>query len=75
MESAMRHADYLRRQAQRCIALSRTTYDLATARQLRKLAEELCTKAAELDKEEPPLPLFMLKAMARPATSASANRQ
>jgi len=42
-------ADYLRRQAESCLSLSRTTFDLAIAARLRALADELRRKAQELD--------------------------
>jgi hypothetical protein len=50
----MLDATYLRRQAERCLALSRSTFDLTTALQLRALAEDLRTRANELDDELPP---------------------
>jgi hypothetical protein len=48
----MRDSDFLRRQAERCIALSRATIDLTVAGQLRAMASDLNAKAAEWDSEE-----------------------
>jgi len=39
--------NFLRRQAELCIALSRSTFDLTLAARLRALAEELKSKAAQ----------------------------
>jgi hypothetical protein len=41
--------NFLRRQAEHCIALSRTTFDLTLAARLRALAEEFRDRAAHLD--------------------------
>jgi hypothetical protein len=40
-------SDFLRRQAELCIALSRSTFDLTAASRLRVMAEELLKKASE----------------------------
>jgi hypothetical protein len=45
----MRNADFLRRQAETCIVLSRATFDLTLAGRLRGMAAELRTQAAEED--------------------------
>jgi hypothetical protein len=45
-------ADYLRRQAESCLNLSRATFDLAIAGRLRVLADELKRKAQELDRDD-----------------------
>jgi hypothetical protein len=42
-------ADYLRRQAENCLNLSRATFDLVIASRLRAMADELRRKAQELD--------------------------
>ena len=42
-------ADYLRRQAENCLTLSRATFDLVIASRLRAMADELRRKAQELD--------------------------
>lgn len=42
-------SDYLRRQAETCLRLARTTFDLATAERLRYMAAELNAKADEID--------------------------
>jgi hypothetical protein len=48
----MLDADYLRRQAEKCLALSRATFDLSVARRLRGLADEFRDKAAEVDRHQ-----------------------
>ena len=47
----MRQTDisFLRRQAELCIALSRSTFDLTVAGRLRTMAEELRNRASELE--------------------------
>jgi hypothetical protein len=42
-------ADYLRKQANRCLSWARDCFDLETATRLRLLAEELRAKADEID--------------------------
>jgi type III secretory pathway component EscU len=42
-------AEYLRNQAARCMSLARVCFDLETARQLRLLADDLKTKAEEIE--------------------------
>ena len=44
-------SDFLRRQAELCLSLSRATFDLTMAGRLRAMAEEFKHKAAELDDE------------------------
>ena len=48
----MRNSDFLRGQAEKCIALSRTTFDLTLAGRLRTMAAELGAQAAEEDDHE-----------------------
>lgn len=48
----MRVSDFLRRQAERCIALSRATIDLTVAGRLRTMAADFRAKAAEWDNHE-----------------------
>ena len=48
----MLEADYLRRQAEACLQLSRTTFDLGIAGRLRAIAEELRRKAAEIEHDD-----------------------
>ena len=50
-------ADYLRRQAETCLRIARSCFDLTAAERLRYLAMELRTKAAEIEDDErmPPL--------------------
>jgi hypothetical protein len=45
----MSTSTFLRRQAEHCIALSRSTFDLTLAGRLRAMAEELRAKAMEWD--------------------------
>jgi hypothetical protein len=45
----MKMSDFLRRQAELCVAISRATFDLTTAGRLRAMATEFQVKAAELD--------------------------
>lgn len=40
-------ADFFRRQAEKCLRLSRTSYDMETSRQLRLMAMEFLEKAEE----------------------------
>ena len=41
--------NFLRRQAEQCIALSRATFDLTLASRLRAMADELHAKASDLE--------------------------
>jgi hypothetical protein len=61
-------AAYLRRQADTCLRIARTTFDLSTAEGLRFLAIELRSKAAELDD------VAALEAHLRSANNASTPR-
>jgi hypothetical protein len=54
----MSDADYLRRQAENCLNLSRATFDLVIASRLRALAEDLQRKAGEIDGARFPLHVF-----------------
>ena len=47
----MKMSDFLRRQAELCVAISRATFDLTTAGRLRAMAAEFQVKAAELDED------------------------
>ena len=52
-------ADYLRRQADTCLRIARSCFDLTAAERLRYLALELKAKAAEIEEDERmPLPAF-----------------
>jgi hypothetical protein len=44
-------SNFLRRQAEQCIALSRATFDLTLASRLRAMAVELHAKASDLEEE------------------------
>ena len=48
----MRNSDFLSGQAEKCIALSRATFDLTLASRLRTMAAELRTQATEEDDHE-----------------------
>ena len=50
---------FLRRQAELCIAISRSTFDLTVAGRLRSMAEELRTKASQLEDELDHMPPHM----------------
>jgi hypothetical protein len=45
----MTDADFFRRQAERSLRLSRTSYDMETSRQLRQMAAEFLEKADEAE--------------------------
>jgi hypothetical protein len=45
-------AEYLRRQAEACLLIARTCFDLTSAERLRLMAAELKAKAAEIEKIE-----------------------
>jgi hypothetical protein len=45
----MRNSEFLRRQAESCIALSRATFDLTVAGRLRAMAAEFQVQASEQD--------------------------
>jgi hypothetical protein len=45
-------AEFLRRQAENCLRIARTCFDLASAERLRLMAGELNAKATEMDKKE-----------------------
>ena len=44
--------EFLRRQAENCLRIARTCFDLASAERLRLMAAELNAKAAEMDEQE-----------------------
>ena len=48
--------DFLRRQAENCLRIARTCFDLASAERLRLMAVELHATAAEMEREEPRTP-------------------
>ena len=45
-------AEFLRRQAEDCLRIARTCFDLASAERLRLMAGELNAKATEMDDKE-----------------------
>lgn len=49
-------AEFFRRQAEKCLRLSRTSYDMETSRQLRLMATEFLDKAEEQDSRENYIP-------------------
>jgi hypothetical protein len=44
--------EFLRRQADNCLRIARSCFDLASAERLRLMATELTTKAAEMDNND-----------------------
>jgi len=46
--------EYLRRQAENCLRIARSCFDLASAERLRLMAAELNAKAAEMDEQNRP---------------------
>ena len=44
--------EFLRRQAENCLRIARTCFDLASAERLRLMAAELTTKAAEIEERQ-----------------------
>jgi hypothetical protein len=44
--------EFLRRQAENCLSIARSCFDLTSAERLRLMAAELNAKAAEMDKEK-----------------------
>jgi hypothetical protein len=67
----MPHAEYLRKQAEACRRLARSTFDLATAERLRFLAAELSSKADELDDEDTVQPHMMADGFRNGSTGES----
>jgi hypothetical protein len=49
----MSTSEYLRLQAEHCLRIARSCFDLASAERMRLLATELRAKAAEIDDETP----------------------
>jgi len=52
----MKDSDFLRRQAETCVSMSRSTFDLTIAARLRTMATELRALAEELDDDSHPFP-------------------
>jgi hypothetical protein len=48
----MRHAEFLRYQADTCLRIARHCFDLASAERMRLMAGELKAKAAEIERQE-----------------------
>ena len=44
--------EFLRRQAENCLRIARSCFDLASAERLRLMAAELTAKAAEMDESK-----------------------
>ena len=44
--------EFLRRQAENCLRIARSCFDLASAERLRLMAAELHAKAAEMDEDK-----------------------
>ena len=45
-------SEFLRRQAENCLRIARTCFDLASAERLRLMAAELTAKAAEMEEQD-----------------------
>ena len=58
--------EFLRRQAENCLLIARTCFDLRSAEQLRLMAAELKAKATEMERNEP----IPYHAMTRNSTSS-----
>jgi hypothetical protein len=58
----MKTSDFLRRQAELCLAISRATFDLTMAGRLRTMAADFNIKASELDDDAAFLPQLMSRA-------------
>jgi hypothetical protein len=52
----MPSVEFLHRQAETCLRIARTCFDLASAERMRHLAGELEAKAAEIEKREADAP-------------------
>jgi hypothetical protein len=65
-------SNYLRRQAELCIAISRATFDLTMAGRLRDMAADFQDKAAELEDEPAQVPAHMISS--KPASEGHRNR-
>lgn len=52
----MADSEYFRRQAEKCLRLSRTSYDMATSRELRLMASDFLEKADECETQEDYIP-------------------
>jgi hypothetical protein len=61
--------EFLRHQADNCLRIARTCFDLASAERLRLMAMEFQSKAAEMEHEDP----FRLRMTARTAASSGRN--
>jgi hypothetical protein len=48
----MLNAEFLRRQAENCLRISRSCFDLSSAERLRLMAEDLQAKADEIDRDK-----------------------
>ena len=70
----MLDADYLRRQAEHCLSLSRATFDLVIAKRLRAMADELQRKASELDGMRPRFALRMASSAPRQMATETGTR-
>jgi hypothetical protein len=53
MRSEMLTPEFLRHQAENCLRIARTCFDLASAERLRLMAAELQAKATEMERDEP----------------------
>jgi hypothetical protein len=63
--------EFLRRQAETCLRIARTCFDLASAERLRLMAAELAAKAAELDDQQTDHQPHWQRSVERNRTSSS----
>ena len=63
--------NFLRKQAEHCIALSRATFDLTIASRLRTMAEELRARASQWEDDHETMPAHV---MGRNGSSNGKNR-
>jgi hypothetical protein len=61
--------EFLRRQAENCLRIARSCFDLASAERLRLMATELTSKAVEMESSD----RFMVPQKARQAVSSRDN--
>jgi hypothetical protein len=70
----MPFAEYLHRQAETCLRLARTTFDLTTAEKLRYMAADLRAKAEQLDEPDTLEPHTISNGNSRNGSAGASNR-
>jgi hypothetical protein len=66
--------EYLHRQADTCLRLARTTFDLTTAEKLRYMAADLRAKAEQLDEADTLEPHTMSSGNSRTGSTGASDR-